>query len=152
MRRTLLAALVLGLGLFGPALAAEHPDHNAPGAVENSANTKDLAAGIKNYITRTTKLSGGAFTFYDSVEKKPLALTLVRIHDDKISYLDREAGLAFFCADFKNHDGSMYDLDFIMQTEGKDLKPVEVLLHKHEGVERYSWVEEDGVWTRKDKP
>jgi hypothetical protein len=155
LRGTLLAALVatlaFGTSLTGTAQAAEHPAHNAPGVVEDPANTADLSAGIKDYVESTTKLSGGKFTFYDGVDKKPLALTLVRIHDDKISYLNRESGTAFFCADFKNEDGEMYDLDFIMTAKDKELEPVEVLLHKHEGVERYAWVETDGVWSRNTK-
>ena len=29
-----------------------------------------------------------------------------------------------------------------------DLKPTEVTVHKEEGVERYTWLEVEGVWSK----
>ena len=139
-----------------PATAQEHPEHPKGGEhpsddahSDHRASIDELVDGITAYVENTAELSGDRYTFYDNVEKKALALEISKVHADKITYLDPDEGICFFCADFRNIDGTMYDLDFIMDTTNMEYKPVQVSLHKKDGVARYNWVEEDGVWERR---
>jgi len=72
--------------------------------------------------------------------------------DDKIQ-MDKLTGLGndsyFACADFKASNGKVYDLDIFMNGESTDdLAVTEISVHKEEGVERYGWKEEGGVWVK----
>lgn len=144
-----------------PAIAQEHPEHpkgsehpsehpSADDASSHRASIEELVDGITAYVDNTAELSGDSYTFFDSVENQPLALEISKVHADKITYLDPDAGICFFCADFKNIDGTMYDLDFIMDTTDAEYKPIQISLHKKDGNARYNWVEKDGVWKRQE--
>jgi len=55
----------------------------------------------------------------------------------------------FACADLKNADGHMYDLDVFMSGPDKDhLAVTEVSVHKKDGKERYTWAQKGGVWKK----
>jgi hypothetical protein len=147
------AVLAVVLMMFGGALyAAEHPgtataEH--PKAKMMSELTKaDLASAIKGFVEKDAKRRGGYFLVYDDAEKKPVALTLVKVHEDRLSKVSEN--LYFVCADFKATDGAMYDVDIFMMGPDKDnLKATEITIHKVAGKERYTWGEEGGVWKRK---
>lgn len=118
----------------------EHPQEKKPVSAES------LAEAISAYIQNDSALKGGYFSVYDPVAGKPLALTLDKVHRDRLSQV--EEGLYFACSDFKTPEGKTYDLDFFMSDKGQGLQVGEVTIHKEEGKARYGWVEEGGVWKR----
>jgi hypothetical protein len=145
--------------LAAPAFAQEHPEHpkggskehpEHPGESKGAVTIEELAEAIESYIDRDAELKGGFFLVYDKVDKKPLQLTLVKIHDDKLAGLG--SGVYFACVDMKNADGVVYDLDFFMHRDDHDeMETTEVSVHKKSGTPRYGWKEENGVW-KKAKP
>lgn len=159
MRTTVRIALALGvalaLALALPAspgtVAQEHPEHpkEAPGKkAPEKVSKEDLAKAIRHYVEEDAKLKGGHFLVYDAAAKKALALTLEKVHDDKLARISDK--VYFACADFKEAGGATYDLDIFMELDEEgDLEPTEVLVHKENGKARYTWHEEGGVWKRK---
>jgi hypothetical protein len=143
------AVLTAVLGVV--ALAQEHP---APPkakerpAKEEGVSREALGASVREWITRDAKLKGGYFLIWDGQEKKALALTLDRVHDEKLCKLDD--GTCFACADFKGEDGTAYDVDVFMEggEASKRADPVEISIHKEGGKERYTWNEDGGVWKK----
>jgi hypothetical protein len=120
----------------------EHPKEEAKVAV-----TKEiLAQAITDFVARDSEVHGGYFLIYDKEAKKPLVLTLVKVHEDRLSPVGKDT--YFACADFKTPEGALYDLDIIMHQRDAFMEVTEITVHKEEGKPRYDWVEKDGVWTR----
>ena len=119
----------------------EHPSPKKPTLTKES-----LAKAIGDYVQKETTLRGGFFMVYDPVAKKTLLLTLVKVHEDRLSPLGN--GVYFACADFKTADNHIYDLDFIMKESKSGLEVNEITIHKEEGKARYTWIEENGIWKR----
>ena len=60
-----------------------------------------------------------------------------------------EQDCPFVDADFKDKDGKIYDLDVFMHGKTvEDLAFRKFHVHKEEGLPRYGWKEEEGVWKR----
>jgi len=109
---------------------------------------EDLAKAIEGYVQKDAALKGGYFVVYDPVAKQPLALTLVKVHKDRLSKMGDDT--YFACADFTTPDGKVYDLDVFMQgADAGSLKATEVSVHKEAGKARYGWAEENGIWKKK---
>lgn len=146
---TAVALLVLGTS----ALAQEHPEHpkqdekqaEQPKA-EKKMTLDELADAITLYIEQDTKLKGGYFMVYDAEEKKPLVLTLDKVHRERLSGLG--GGVYFACTDMKSDGGVIYDLDFFMKQTANGIETTEVSVHKKAGKPRYGWKEENGVWKK----
>lgn len=123
----------------GEALAEEHP--SAPVMLSSEAVIK----GIKDHISNVTKANAGYFVITDPVEGKVLRLQLVRVHEDKVSYLKKDSAY-FACSDFMNEDGTAYDLDFWMKKgAGNTLSVYETKIHKKEGVPRFTYKDDEIV-------
>ena len=103
-------------------------------------------------VASLSTLQGGHFCVYDKVDDAPLALTLDKVHRERLASLGD--GVYFACADFKATNGNTYDLDvFMTQQEGgifNGLMPTQVTVHKKEGKARYTWYEEGGIWKMKN--
>jgi hypothetical protein len=144
--------MLLIFGLAAGAFAQERPEHPEEAAkaerAEVSVTQEMMAKAIEDYITKDSALKGGYFTVYDAQANVPLALKLDKVHQDKLAKVSE--GLYFACSDFKATNGKMYDLDFFMKATDSGLEVSEVMIHKEAGNPRYGWVEEDGVWTRKN--
>ncbi len=138
----MLAVASTGCAEEQPEWEWEHPENKEAGLTKET-----LAKAIKEYVRKETALKGGVFPVYDQEAKKALSLTLVKVHEDKLSMVKN--GLYFACADFKTPDGHLYDLDIFMQETKKGLEVSEVSIHKEDGKARYNWVEEKGIWKRK---
>ena len=124
----------------------EHPEH--PAKAEAAAVTVDqMALAITDYVNSDAKLKGGFFFVFDATTKKPLQLTLDKVHKEKLSQVGEN--LYFACSDFKEAGGKMYDLDFFMKSVDGKLTVTELMIHKEEGKPRYQWMEENGMWKRK---
>lgn len=129
---------------------AEHPaEHPAAAAKAPAFTTADMSRAIRREVEADARLKGGKFLVWDPVAKKPLALELERVHDERLSQIS--ADTAFVCADFKAGDGTTYDLDFFMTgPDGDHLKVSEIAIHKEAGKPRYGWEQtKTGTWVRK---
>lgn len=130
---------------------AEHPkEHPAEHSKEHSKTTAPAEkrpvtmAELEKAIVASRK---GITEIQDPVTKKKLKLRLVKVHRDRLS---RVSGDTYFaCADFKDPDGKIYDLDVFMKGDSPEsLVETEVTLHKEQGKPRYNWVEKDGLWSK----
>lgn len=130
-----------------PAKGKEHPAEH-PTRQGSPITVDALAKAIEAYVAGEAKKHDGYFVFTDPEEKKELRLKLVKVHKKRLAHLGDD--VYFACADFKTPDGVMYDLDIFMKGKSaEDLTFTKVMLHKKNGVPRYTWYEEDGVWKRK---
>jgi len=137
-----------------PARAQEHPEHPTEHPKEHPATEtqkasltmEQLAQAIQDYVAEDAQAKGGYFLVFDPVTKQPLALTLDRVHEERLSGLG--GGVYFACADFTSLDGTAYDVDVFMREEKAGLETTEVHVHKVDGKPRYAWREERGVWVR----
>ena len=121
---------------------AEHPETKSVGMTKEA-----LAQAISGYVQKETKLKGGYFLVYDQAAKRPLVLTLDRVHEERLATVS--GGIYFACADFKDPDNRVYDLDIFMKQGDSGLKVTEISIHKEDGAARYNWFEKDGVWIKK---
>ena len=138
-------AALLAVPQLSPAQEEEHPDHPEDQAA--SEMTLDaLALAITAYVEGDTKLKGGFFFVYDTVDKKALQLELMKVHKDKLASLGE--GVFFACTDMKALDGTVYDLDFFMMQTAHGIETTEVSVHKKSGEPRYGWKEADGLWSK----
>ena len=127
---------------------AEHPAEHPKESGGKVTVTKDeLADAIEVYV-KEASTAEGYFVVNDEEAGKELKLTLDKVHRKRLSRVGE--GLYFACADFKNIDGTIYDLDVFMKGTAKDnLSFSKFSVHKEAGKERYTWYEEGGVWKRK---
>lgn len=130
---------------------AEHPEHPAKSDDSKKAagvTKEELAEAISGYVAKDADLKGGYFLVFDKESNQPLALTLEKVHKDRLSKVAEN--LYFACADFRTHAGKMvYDLDVFMRGPDKaHLKVTEISVHKEDGEARYGWVEKDGIWSK----
>jgi len=126
----------------------EHPREH-PTSKKAEITKESLADAITKYVADDAGLKGGFFMVYDTEQGKPLALTLEKVHKDRLASLGD--GVYFACADFNATDGSVYDLDVFMKDTGKGLEASDVSVHKKNGEARYGWVEKDGIWMKSKK-
>ena len=117
------------------------------GEKEAGLTKETLSKVITEYVKKDTQLKGGYFLFYDQKTEKPLSLSLIKVHYDRLAMVRK--GLYFACADFKTPDGRLYDIDIFMQESETGLEVSEISIHKEDGKARYSWSEEKGIWKRK---
>jgi Na+-transporting methylmalonyl-CoA/oxaloacetate decarboxylase gamma subunit len=156
MRKAFLSLLVMVFAGVSAISAQEHPtehpsEHPSEHPTsEKAALTKEsLADAITDYVTKESNLKGGYFLFFDGQQDKPLALTLDKVHKERLATLGN--GVYFACADFKATDDDMYDLDIFMKEDEHGLEVTEINLHKKNGQARYTWVEKDGIWSKKEQ-
>lgn len=128
--------------------AEEHPEEHHASVTRPEMSKEELAEAIQDYVARDSALKGGYFLVYDKKAGESLELSLIKVHKDRLSTIGH--GVYFVCADFKTPEGKVYDLDIFMKGPDKDhLAVTEVSVHKEEGVERYTWYEEGGVWKKR---
>ena len=143
MKRLLLSFVLLTF------LLSEHPEHPSEHPTtkkEPKLTMADLALSIENYIQHDINLKGGFFV-YDKNNKAILDLTLLKIHKERLSNIGGDT--YFACADFQASNGKVYDLDIFMNGESAgNMNVIEISVHKENGVERYGWRENDGLWVK----
>ena len=143
----LLASLSL---LLVPVLSAqehpkkEHPAKEHPAA--KPASTADIEKAIRAHIDDTAKKNNGKFPVKDDVLKKTWALTLDRVHTEKLTQLDKDT--SFACVDFNADDGTKVDVDFFLKSKGDKLEVTDTSVHKINGVARYNYQQEGDFWKR----
>ncbi len=128
--------------------AEEHPEEHHASVTRPEMSKEELAEAVQDYVARDSALKGGYFLVYDKEAGESLALSLLKVHKERLSTIGH--GVYFACADFKTPEGKVYDLDIFMKGPDKDhLAVTEVSVHKEDGVERYTWYEEGGVWKKR---
>lgn len=152
-RKMIWPAAIAALALLAvPALivVAEHPEH--PSAAKRGTVTKEeLAVVITDYVDKDAQLKGGYFLVYDTVAGKALALSLLKVHKERLSKVGKET--YFACADFETPEGKVYDLDVFMKGPNKDkLAVTQITVHKEDGEARYTWYKDGKIWKMRPKP
>ena len=126
----------------------EHPEHPTT-KKEPQLTVEELAISIENYIQNDINLKGGFFV-YDKNNKEILDLTLMKIHKERLSNIGGET--YFACADFNASNGKIYDLDIFMKGKSQDnLDLTEINVHKENGIARYLWENQKGIWVKVNK-
>lgn len=136
----------------GKTHAQEHPGAEHPGAgAEHPGQEAMLSAaqiinGIKGHISKVTKANNGVFPISDPKEGKDLRLKLIKVHEDKVSYIKKD-DTYFACTDFVTDDGkTKYDLDFWMKkTKKGTLEVYQTKIHKKDGKARFTYKEDEIV-------
>ena len=128
------------------AVRAEHPEH--PTARKKTVTKAEISAGIRSHIKAGAKAAGGKYRLdYGDQE---LALTLLKVHDDKLATLRH--GTYFACTDLTGSDGNTYDVDFFLSGKPGAMDVTESMVHKVNGKPLYRWKQEaEGHWTRVSK-
>ena len=133
MNHRIIITLLCGAALLVPVQAL-------PAA---EVTTADIAAGIQKHIDEKTKAGGGHFKLKDGGQE--LSLTLVKVHNDKLTSLGK--GVHFACVDMKGTDGNTYDIDFFLKGDVGAMSVTSTDLHKVNGKPRYNWEQrKNGTW------
>lgn len=132
---------------------SEHPEHpaaettaNEPPAVKKPVTVEDVATYLEGYAAEAAAEKRGWMEIRDEVTDRTLKLKLDRVHRERLSKTGE--GTYFVCADFKDPEGKVYDLDFWVKETAEGLAVTETTIHKEAGAPRYNWVEKDGIWSR----
>ena len=133
----------------GKTHVAEHPGEKA------MLSAGQIIKGIKGHIEEVTQANNGYFPIYDAQEAKYLRLKLVKVHEDRVSYIKKDDAY-FACTDFLAEEGkTTYDVDFWMKKDSHGgLKVYQTKIHKKEGKERCSYKDDEivPVETKKAEP
>lgn len=144
-----MAFLFLGLSFAehpGTTTHREHPGTHAqehPGKKEMlSAN--EIIKGIKDHVNEVSAENNGYYPLYDSMDAKDLRLKLVKVHEDKVSYIKKDDAY-FACTDFIADDGqTKYDVDFWMKkTDSGELAVYQTKIHKKDGTPRFTYQKDE---------
>jgi hypothetical protein len=143
-RITLAAAIALFLSSATVMFSQEHPEHPTAGGAKKQVSTADISAGIKKHINAETNKSDEKFHL--EYEGQDLALSLMKVHDDRLQ--DLGGGKYFACVDMKGTDGKTYDIDFFLTGQPAQMKVSNTSVHKIDGKPLYNWKEENGKWNK----
>ena len=124
--------------------AAEHPGEH-PGE-KAMLSAEEIIKGIKDNIDKVTKEHKGYYPVEDSEEGKHLNLKLVKVHEDRVSYIKKDEAY-FACTDFITEDGkTTYDIDFWMKKNKKgELEVYKEKIHKKDGKARFTYKDDEIV-------
>lgn len=146
-----LLALVAAAFMVNIATADEHPaaTHEHPAAKnEHPAAKETLSAGaiiqaIKDHISAITAANNGYYPLTDAEEGKDLKLTLVKVYEDKVSYIKKEDAY-FACTDFTAEGTAAYEVDFLMKknADGK-LELYQAKIHMKDGTPRFTYQDDE---------
>ena len=129
---------------------AEHPTTTiTPQIVQQGEKItlQNLARAIKGFVEADIILRG-AFLVIDPKTDTVLKLRLAKVHKERLSHIGEN--IYFACADFNAENGKVYDLDIFLQgTNTDNLTVTEISVHKEDGIARYGWQEENGIWSKK---
>lgn len=150
-----LLALTVAAFLAKASLAAEHPGEHpgTPAKTEHKEHPGEkemlsgdmIIHGIKDHINETVEANSGYYPLTDTEEGKNLKLKLVKVHEDKVSYIKKDDAY-FACTDFIAEDGAKYDVDFWMKKdpEGR-LEVYQTKIHKKQGLPRFTYSNDEIV-------
>ena len=140
-----LFALLVVVGLPCLQVQAQEPEH--PEHPTATPTVEEVAMFLEGHLAETTKASDGLLTVHDAKAEIDRRLRLDKIHRERLA---KTAEATYFvCADFKDTDGTVFDLDFWVEQGSNGLQVAETMIHKEEGEPRYTWHQEGDVWMRK---
>lgn len=131
----------------------EHPEHPGSEAKEEAVverppvTIESVATYLEGYVAAKAKETDGWYRIEDEKAGATLRLRLDHIHRERLAKTAERTW--FVCADFTTPEGKLYDLDFWVRDTDPGLVVTESMVHKEEGTPRYSWIENEGVWTRR---
>lgn len=128
-----------------PGKTAGHPGAEHPGK-EAMLSANQIIKSIKDHIAGVTKANNGYFPITDTQEGKDLQLKLIKVHEDKVSYIKKDDAY-FACTDFITEDGkTKYDVDFWMK-KGKTgkLEVYQTKIHKKDSKPRFTYQDDEIV-------
>ena len=127
----------------------EHPqEEGSPDVAVERLTVDQLAEAITEWVEEEAAANGGFVVIEHPDTGDTLELKLDKVHRERLSRVGEQT--YFACADFVGRDGTPYDLDVFMRGPNREaLETTEVTLHKENGVARYTWYEEDGVWKKR---
>ena len=155
----ILLAVAVGVYFASILFAQEHPGEHpgAPAKVEQEKqrgeeamlSAEEIIKGIKDHINKLTKANAGYFSINDPEEGKDLRLKLIKVHEDRVSYIKKNDAY-FACTDFKTEDGkTTYDIDFWMKKgELGKLEVYQTKIHKKDGKSRFIYKDDEIVEIR----
>jgi len=124
---------------------AEHPEHpEHPAKAMPAPSIDEVAAFITTHVNNTVADDKGYMKVEDKKTHKTISVKLDHVHRERLARTDDNT--YFVCADFKDHQGKLYDLDFWVKQTPSGLHVTETMIHKEAGAPRYTWFEKDGVW------
>jgi len=131
-----------------PGTAIEHREH--PGTHEEEhpgkkemLSAKQIIKGIKGHIDKVAGENNGYFPLRDEKEGKDLKLKLIKVHEDKVSYIKKHDAY-FACTDFIAEDGMKYDVDFWMKKgPSGELTVYDTKIHKKDGNPRFIYKDDE---------
>ena len=148
MRKLICILSILAITIcFSKISIAQHPgtpietEHPGKGAM---LSADEIIKGIKDHIDKVTKANAGYFSINDPIEGKDLRLKLIKVHEDKVSYIKKDDAY-FACVDFRTDDGkTTYDIDFWMK-KGMFGKPKlsQTKIHKKDGRPRFTYQDDE---------
>lgn len=143
--------LLVAVGLMAAAglrAQQEHPQEHpkAEHPTTKPVSMSDLEKAIRAHIEDTAKAHQGKFPVKDDVLNKTWALTLVKVHTDKLTQLTDT--IYFACVDFKADDGTPVDVDFYLKSEEGKLKVTDTTVHKINGQPRFQYQRRGDFWER----
>ena len=123
---------------------AEHPGEGAEHPGEKAMlSAKDIIKGIKEHINSVREANAGYFPISDPSEGKDLRLKLIKVHEDKVSYIKKEDAY-FACTDFVTVDGkTKYDIDFWMKEKDGKLNVYQTKIHKKDDKPRFIYRDDE---------
>ena len=122
--------------------AQEHPKSEHPA---KKMTTEDINGAIRAHITDMSK-ADSMFHVQDNVLNKMWNLTLVKVHEDKLTALD--SNNYFACVDFKADDSTAVDVDFYLKSQDGKLVVTDTTVHKINGEARFMYEQKNGFWQR----
>jgi len=152
LRTAVGAGALLALATFAFPAGAADPERTTDGTPETrmEITAASVADAVQAWIEQDRTLHGGATLLRDPVTGETLTLALQTVHRELLQQM--EGGTYFTCAEFQGADGHAYDVDFVLKPEPKSpyqgLWPVEVAVHAVDGKARYSWKEDNGLYTK----
>ncbi len=155
MRKILMIAAVLVL--VSTSLFAQKVDYHcsdqASGDDSRIAGTEPFSVSprlvdqqIKAVVRNLSRRTGGWFEVKDSTIGQILRLKLKKVLSDELKPVGKDS--FFACTEFKTSDGRFVDMDFVIANVDGQLSTREATLHRVEGIERYSWVNQEGYFIR----
>lgn len=147
MRRTSALALAIAATVAAGALAGEHPKEHPTGAEHpaghehpagskqwNKQMFKEYTEAVESHVAKSPE----GFRVKDARLGKEWRLELLGVHKKRVVHLGDKK--FFACADFKSLDSKdKLDLDFYASKNGETWSIDQVLVHKVNGVARYTY-------------
>ncbi len=127
-----------------PGAAGEHPGKEHHGDKELLSG-QDIIDGIKAHIDQELAKNNGFYVIYDTENKKYLKLNLIKVHEDRVSYIKTKDAY-FACTDFiTTNKMALYDIDFWMKKTPKGLEVYDKKIHKQNGKPRFIYKDDEIV-------